>query len=81
MRINEWASKNFSDGGKKVLIKAGLQAIPFYDMSCFWISTSLSGDIETTGLYFCGVPPRRKYDYTGPHGTSPHDQSMLGVLD
>lgn len=45
-RINSWTSKFFSSGGKEVLIKSVLQAIPTYAMSCFKIPFSICKDIE-----------------------------------
>lgn len=45
-RMQGWSSKIFSVGGKEVLIKSALQAIPTYAMSCFWIPSSICSKIE-----------------------------------
>ncbi|XP_073121194.1 uncharacterized protein [Henckelia pumila] len=45
-KINGWNSKLFLAGGKEILIKAVLQAIPNYAMSCFKIPISLCHEIE-----------------------------------
>lgn len=45
-RILEWNQKRFSKGGKEVLIKAVLQAIPIFAMSSFRIPTSICKDME-----------------------------------
>ncbi|KAH9651249.1 reverse transcriptase domain-containing protein [Citrus sinensis] len=45
-KLSSWQSKKFSCGGKKVLIKAVVQAIPAYAMSVFKIPQGLCEDIE-----------------------------------
>ncbi|XP_073042054.1 uncharacterized protein [Primulina eburnea] len=45
-KINGWASKFFSAGGKETLIKSVLQAIPSYAMSCFKLPISLCNELE-----------------------------------
>lgn len=45
-RIHWWSERDFSLARREVLIKAVLQAIPTYVMSCFLLPTTLLGDIE-----------------------------------
>lgn len=44
-KINGWAGKLFSAGGKETLIKSVLQAITAYDMSCFKLPFSLCNEL------------------------------------
>ncbi|XP_012835792.1 PREDICTED: uncharacterized protein LOC105956483 [Erythranthe guttata] len=46
-RIDGWGEKQLSKGGKEILIKAVLQAIPSYLMSCFSLPLGLIQDIES----------------------------------
>ncbi|KAL9411224.1 hypothetical protein AB3S75_044921 [Citrus x aurantiifolia] len=45
-KISSWQHKFFSCGGKKVLIKAAVQAIPAYAMSVFKIPMGICDDIQ-----------------------------------
>lgn len=45
-KVDSWCHKQFSKGGREVLIKAVLQATPTYAMSCFRIPTSLCMEME-----------------------------------
>lgn len=51
-KIQGWSSKFFSMGGREVLIKSILQAIPSYAMSCFRIPVGLCNEIEQTCAKF-----------------------------
>lgn len=51
-KVDSWSHKQFSKGGKEVLIKAVLQAIPTYAMSCFRIPTSLCVEMEAVCARF-----------------------------
>lgn len=46
-KVDTWNHKQFTKGGKEVLIKAVLQAIPTYAMSCFRIPTSICNELES----------------------------------
>lgn len=45
-KLLSWNQREFSAGGKEVLIKAVIQAIPTYVMQCFRIPESVCADIE-----------------------------------
>ncbi|CAL8114475.1 unnamed protein product [Prunus armeniaca] len=44
--ISGWKEKLLSRAGKEILIKAVLQAIPTYSMSCFWIPKGLCKELN-----------------------------------
>lgn len=45
-RIQGWSAKLLSKAGKEVLIKAVIQAIPMYTMSCFRLPNYFCKEIE-----------------------------------
>ncbi|KAA3468912.1 reverse transcriptase [Gossypium australe] len=57
-RVSSWSSKMLYFGGREVLIKAVLQAIPIYVMSCFLLPNSFCKELEVkkagrNGLHWC----------------------------
>ncbi|KAL5564856.1 hypothetical protein UlMin_028020 [Ulmus minor] len=51
-KLHEWKEKNFSHGGKEVLIKYVIQAISTYAMSCFIIPYTIIKEIEAACAIF-----------------------------
>ncbi|XP_057794871.1 uncharacterized protein LOC131011108 [Salvia miltiorrhiza] len=45
-KLSSWKNKFFSAGGKEILIKSVIQAIPTYTMSCFKVPMAVCADIE-----------------------------------
>lgn len=65
-KMQGWNSKKlFSMGGREVLIKSVLQAIPSYAMSCFKILISLRGLLNKLALNFGGMTREEKEFCTG----------------
>ena len=46
-KINKWSSRLISHGGKEIFIKAVLQAIPSYTMSCFQLPKNWCDQISS----------------------------------
>ena len=46
-KLQGWEEKLLSQAGRKVLIKAVLQAIPTYSMNCFKLPLGLCNDFES----------------------------------
>lgn len=51
-RINSWSRKLLSKGGRKVLVKSVLQAIPSYCMGIFLIPPSLCDELQKNDELF-----------------------------
>lgn len=51
-RIAGWKNRFFSEGGREILLKAVIQAILTYAMSCFRIPTTILNDIEIICIDF-----------------------------
>lgn len=45
-KIKSWRHRHYTKGGKEVLIKAVLQAIPTFAMGCFRIPTSIHRELD-----------------------------------
>ncbi|KAA3478183.1 reverse transcriptase [Gossypium australe] len=45
-RIDNWSTRQLSQGGKEIFIKSILQAIPTFSMACFLLPKSLCSDLE-----------------------------------
>ncbi|XP_030510222.2 uncharacterized protein LOC115724971 [Cannabis sativa] len=53
--LNKWNSKIFSKGGKEVLLKSVVQAIPSYVMACFKLPASFHYKLESMmARFWCG---------------------------
>ncbi|XP_030478273.1 uncharacterized protein LOC115695341 [Cannabis sativa] len=51
-KLRGWKMGLFSQAGKEILIKAVIQAIPCYIMSCFWVTKGILKDIESMIAHF-----------------------------
>ena len=45
-KMNSWSHRTLSYGGKEIFIKAVIQAIPFYTMSCFLLPKNLCDELN-----------------------------------
>lgn len=64
-KIHGWTSRFFSQGGREVLIKSVLQAIPSYAMSCFRLPISICHNIEQACAKFWWKGSREIEVYIG----------------
>ncbi|XP_073153499.1 uncharacterized protein [Henckelia pumila] len=67
-RINGWGHKDFSKGGKEVLIKSVLQVVPTSAMPCFKIPVALCEDIEKECANFWWGVEKGKRKMVGKSG-------------
>lgn len=51
-KLDGWKTRFFSEGGLEVLLKAVIQAIPTYTMSCIRIPTTIKNEIEAMSANF-----------------------------
>jgi hypothetical protein len=73
-KITRW-DKLMSDAGKDVMIKAVLQAIPTFSMSCFQLSKGTKLFLSSPA--FGGVDPLIRKLCTGYHGTTWRNRSVV----
>ena len=60
-KIKGWKEKLLSQAGREVLLKAVVQAIPSYSMSCFKLPISLCHEIEVmVHKFWCGQRGERR---------------------
>lgn len=60
-RLKGWKEKSLTKGGREVLLKSVIQAIPNYAMSCFLFPKTLCEQIEkTVARFYWGAPYERK---------------------
>lgn len=77
-KISTWQSKLFSSGGKDILIKAIVQAMPAYAMSVFKLPSILCEDMQKTIARFWW---NSKTGSTGPDGRNCARPNVEGALD
>lgn len=83
-KLNAWNNKLFSDGGREVLIKSVIQAIPTYAMSCFRVPTTIIKEIEsmTAKFWWGGSDNIRKLHWKSwKYLTLPKDRGGMGFRD
>lgn len=78
-RIKNWNERDFSMAGREVLIKAVLQAIPTYVMSCFRLPTTLLQDIERTVRQFWWGSGATRSIHWLPWGTMCRSKKVGGM--
>uniref|UniRef100_A0A803QPN5 Reverse transcriptase domain-containing protein n=1 Tax=Cannabis sativa TaxID=3483 RepID=A0A803QPN5_CANSA len=63
--LNKWNSKLFSKGGKDVLLKSSVQAIPSYAMSCFKLPASFHSKLKSmmARFWWGGMEESRKINW------------------
>ncbi|KAL5553367.1 hypothetical protein UlMin_040768 [Ulmus minor] len=60
-KLQDWKENFFSQGGKEVLLKAVVQAIPTYAMTCFMIPDNILKEIEAAcACFWWGSTPDHK---------------------
>lgn len=82
-RINGWGERTLSSAGKEVLIKAVLQSIPTYLMSCFFLPGHLISSMEAAiRAYWWGDGNHRKLAWVlWTKLCQPKSQGGLGFRD
>lgn len=82
--MDAWGNKLFTDGGREILIKAVIQAIPTYAMSCVRISTTINKKIENMcANFWWGASTSRKRIHWKKWQdlTLPKDRGGMGFRD
>lgn len=83
-KIDGWKNRFFSEGGKKILIKAVIQSIPTYAMSCFHIPITILKEVErlTTSFWWGDSKKWRKVHWKAwGHLQEPKNKGDLGFRD
>ncbi|KAK2649951.1 hypothetical protein Ddye_017440 [Dipteronia dyeriana] len=72
-RIKSWKGSLFSAGGKEILIKAVVQAVPTYLMSIFQLSQTLCQELNSMILQFLWVQMRKRREFIRETYSNPTD--------
>lgn len=81
-RMESWHNKFFSEGGREILIKSVIQAIPTYAISCFRIPTTINKEIENicSNFWWGGNAKKGKLHWKKwTDLTTPKNKGGLGV--
>ena len=78
-RVNGWTFKLFSKGGKEVIIKSVVTALPNHVMSCYRLPKATVKKLTSTTTQFWWSPGGVQKVCTGNHGTKFVKTRKMGV--